>query len=141
MRSIIVSLLLSLLMTNAIAQQFTEGQVWEYRSRPGEQGSTLLINKLEADPRLGSIFHISVRAVKVKNARSPTGITTELPHFPVSMQTLQASVTRLRGKESPNPEYREGYATWRKAFDEGNAGIFTTPVAEIVEFVEKAINQ
>lgn len=45
------------------------------------------------------------------------------------------------GKESPNPAYQEGYATWRKAFEQGEAGIFTVPVAEIVEFVEKAINQ
>jgi hypothetical protein len=133
--------LLIALMTDASAQQFTQGQVWAYSSRPSETGSTLLINKVESDPKLGLIFHISVRAVKVKNKRVPSGFTTELPHFPVSTKTLQSSVTRQLRMEPPNPEYKEGYATWRQAFDQGKAGIFTIPVAEIVEAVEQSINQ
>lgn len=141
MRSVITQLLLALFMTTATAQQFTEGQVWEYSPRPNEKGSTLLINKVESDPKLGAIFHISVRAVKVKNNRAPSGVTTELSHFPVSGKTLQVSVTKLLRKELPNPAYLEGYATWRKAFKEGDAGVFTISVAEIVEFIEKAINQ
>lgn len=136
-----IPLLLAVLMTEASAQQFMEGQVWEYTSRPTESGSTLLINKVESDPQLGTIFHISVRAVKVKNKRAPSGITTDLPHFPVSARTLQSSVTKLLRTESPNPAYLEGYATWRRAFDEGKAGIFTISVAEIVETVETSINQ
>jgi hypothetical protein len=128
-------------MTDAFAQQFAQGQVWEYTSRPSDAGSTLLINKVESDPKLGLIFHISVRAVKVKNKRAPSGITTELPHFPVSTKTLEASVTKQLRAEPPNPEYLEGYAAWRHAFENGRAGIFTIPVAEIVEVVEKSINQ
>ena len=133
--------LLVAFMTDSSAQQFAQGQVWEYSPRPGETGSTLLINKVESDPKLGPIFHISVRAVKVKNTRAPSGLTTELPHFPVSMKTLQSSVTRQLRLEPPNPEYMEGYATWPKAFDQGKAGIFTIPVAEIVDVIEKSINQ
>jgi hypothetical protein len=136
------ALLLSVaFMSNASAQQFAEGQVWEYSSRPSETGSTLLINKVESDPKLGLIFHISVRTVKVKNKRASSGFTTELPHFPVSTKTLQSSVTRQLRTEPPNPEYVEGYATWRQAFEQGKAGIFTIPVAEIIEVVEKSINQ
>lgn len=128
-------------MTDALAQEFKEGQVWSYRARPNEQGSTLLINKVESDARLGSIFHISVSGVKVRNRRAPGGVTQELPHFPVSTKTLEDSVVKLVGTASPNPGYREGYATWKQAFDAGNAGIFTIPVAEIVGFVEKTVNQ
>ena len=101
----------------------------------------MLINKVESDPKLGLIFHVSVRAVKVKNKRSLSGLTTELPHFPVSAKTLELSVTKHLRMEPPNPEYMEGYATWRRAFDQGKAGIFTIPIAEIVEVVEKSINQ
>lgn len=142
MRAFLITiLLLTLGMTDAAAQRYFEGQVWEYSTRPSERGSTLLINKVESDPKLGLIFHVSVRAVKVKNSRAPSGVSTDLPHFPVSAQTLEASVTRLLRTESPNPECREGYETWRSAFEKGEAGIFTISVAEIVEFVEKAINQ
>lgn len=133
--------LLVAFMTDSSAQQFAQGQVWEYSPRPAETGSTLLINKVESDPTLGPIFHISVRAVKVKNKRVPSGLTTELPHFPVSMRTLQSSVTRQLRMETPNPEYMEGYAIWRQAFGQGTGGIFTIPVAEIVDIVEKSINQ
>jgi hypothetical protein len=128
-------------MTNALAQDFKEGQVWSYRTRPNENGSTLLINKVESDAKLGSIFHINVSGVKVKNQRAPSGVTQHLPHFPVSKKTLEDSVLKLVGTVTPNLEYREGYVTWKHAFDAGNAGIFTISVAEIVGFIEKTVNQ
>jgi hypothetical protein len=128
-------------MTDALAQDFKEGQVWSYRTRPEEPGSTLLINRVESDAKLGSIFHISVSGVKVKNRRAPSGLTNDLPHFPVSRKTLEDSVVKLVGTSAPNPAYREGYATWKQAFEAGNAGIFTISVAEIVGIVEKTVNQ
>ncbi len=130
-----------LAMTDALAQEFKEGQVWSYHTRPNEQGSTLLINRVESHAKLGAIFHISVSGVKVKNRRAPGGITNDLPHFPVSRKTLEDSVVKLVGTSAPNPAYREGYATWKQAFEAGNAGIFTISVAEIVGFIEKAVNQ
>src|SRR2546428_9711792 len=42
----------------------------------------------------GKIFHISVNKVKVKNPRLVGGVTSELPHFPVSQTTLEKSVTK-----------------------------------------------
>jgi len=142
-RNILFLSALSLLsaMPDALAQEFKEGQVWSYRTRPNEQGSTLLINKVESDAKLGSIFHISVSGVKVKNRRAPGGVTQELPHFPVSKKTLEDSVLKLVGTAAPNPGYREGYATWKQAFHAGNASIFTISVAEIVGFIEKTVNQ
>ncbi len=128
-------------MSDALAQAFKEGQVWSYRARPNEHGSTLLINKVESDAKLGSIFHISVSGVKVKNRHASGGVTQELPHFPVSKKTLEDSVLKLVGTADPNPGYREGYATWKQAFDAGSAGIFTISVAEIVGFIEKTVNQ
>ncbi|QTN21448.1 hypothetical protein HZ992_14775 [Rhizobacter sp. AJA081-3] len=128
-------------MSDAQVQQFSEGQVWHYRTRASEPNSTLLINKVEVQPKLGEVFHVSVRDVRVRNKHAPGGMSTELPHFPVSRTTLQASVTKLVGTAPVNPEYREGYETWRKAFEEGNAGVFTISVAEIVSNVESIINK
>lgn len=125
----------------ASAADYAEGQVWAYRTRAGEERSTLLINRVETDARHGKIFHISVSGVRVRNPRVAGGISTELPHFPVSEETLRKSVTRLVGKRAPNPDYLEGYKAWKAAFDAGKAGVFTTSVAEIVGFVEEAINK
>jgi hypothetical protein len=139
-RAILFSSLI-LAMQLASAHDFVQGQVWTYKARPSESGSTLLINLVETDATLGKIFHVSVRGVKVRNRHAPSGITTELPHFPVSQQTLEESVVALTGQEAPNPEYREGYATWRRAFESGNAGIFTISVADIVSVVEEAASR
>ena len=125
----------------ASAQDFAEGQVWHYKTRKGEESSRVLINKIESNPTLGKIFHISVSGVNVKNPGIAGGISTDLPHFPVSEETLKKSLTKLNGKRQSNPDYQEGYQTWKSAFDKGEAGIFTIDVAEIVGAVEQAINK
>ena len=136
-------LLMSLLsiFNLASARDFAEGQVWSYKARPGEEGSTVLINKIESYPKLGKVIHISIFGVKVRNKRAPSGVTSDLPHFPVSETTLNASLVKLLRKSSPNPEYVEGYQTWKTAFDQGDAGVFTISVAEIVGVIEDAINK
>lgn len=128
-------------MSTANAQNYAEGQLWSYKARPGEQNSTLLINKVESDPKLGAIYHISVLGVSVKNPRVPSGVTHELPHFPVSKQTLEASCVKLVGQSKSNSSYLDGYAEWKRAFDQGRAGIFTIPVSDIIGIVEATINK
>lgn len=128
-------------MSDVRAQEFKEGQVWSYRARPNEPGSTLLIDKVESDARLGFIYHISVTGVRVKNRRASDGVTEDLPHLPVSRKTLEDSVVKIVGNAAPNLSYLDGYATWKQAFEAGNAGIFTITVAEIVDFIETTLNQ
>ena len=122
--------------------KYEEGQVWSYTTRLTDEGSTLQINKIEVHKKLGRIYHVSVNDVRVKNPRIEGGITTELPHFPVSEITLQKSTIALVNEHAaPNPSYMEGYLIWKEAFDRGEAGVFDTSVAEIVGFVESSINQ
>jgi len=122
-------------------EDYSEGQVWSYETRLGEENSTVLINKIEEDAKLGKIFHVSVDGIKVKNRHVDGGISTELPHLPVSEETLKESLIKLVGKQAPNPSYLEGYRTWRAAFDAGNAGIFRISLWEIIGFVEETINK
>ena len=128
-------------MTQASVQQFSEGQIWSYRTRLEEPASTLLINKVEVVPKLGEVYHISVRSVQVRNQHASGGVSTELPHIPVSRKTLELSVIAPVGESTANPDYVEGYETWRKAYEEGSAGTFTVSVAEIVGFAESTLNQ
>jgi hypothetical protein len=125
----------------ASAAEYAEGQVWSYQTRVGEETSTVLINKIETNDKLGKIYHISLNGVKVKNPHKADGVSTELPHFPVSDETLKKSLTKLVGKSAPNPDYIEGYTIWKEAFDAGEAGIFTISASEIVDFIEEAINK
>jgi hypothetical protein len=141
LQRIILAMSLASFFGLAQARDFTAGEVWSYRARPGEEGSTLLINKVESDQKLGSIFHISISGVHVKNRQAASGETTELPHFPVSKETLEKSCVKLVGTAKPNQQYLEGYNEWKQAFDQGHAGVFTISVAEIIAVIETAVNK
>jgi hypothetical protein len=121
------------------AADFAAGQVWSYKTRSGEEASTLLINKVEPNARLGPIYHISVFGVHIKNAQAPSGFTSDLPHFPVGRKTLQDSCIKRVGSRKANPDYLEGYAQWHGEFTQGKAGVFTIPVSEIISVVETAL--
>jgi hypothetical protein len=139
MRKLLAALgFLSVIGTSS-AGDYAEGQVWTYHTRSGDEGSTFQINKIETDPKLGRIFHISVFGVHLNNPHVAGGITTDLPHFPVSKETLDKSVISLAGMPTRKVAYEEGYAEWKKAFDAGRAGIFTISVAEIVSTIEQTI--
>ena len=125
----------------ASAEEYSEGQIWSYKVRAGEEGSTVMINKVEENEVLGNIFHISLSGVNVKTPLAVDKPIRALPHFPVSGETLEASLLTLLGKSDPNPDYLEGYNTWKAAFDAGEAGVFDITIAEIVGVVEEAMNQ
>jgi hypothetical protein len=121
---------------------FDEGQVWSYDTRAADRDSTFQINKVETHETLGRIFHISVDQVRVRNPHIEGGISSELPHFPVSEETLKKSAVKLvRDGVEPNSNYLDGYGVWKEAFDRGEAGVFTISIAEIVDLIESSINQ
>lgn len=141
MKKLILLMSLLSMITFAKAPEYSEGQVWSYKTRAGEESSTLIINKIETNEKIGKIYHISLTGVKVKNPQTASGFSGELPHFPVSEETLKKSLVEFVENNDPNPDYEEGYNTWKLAFDSGKAGIFTISVSEIVSFIENTINQ
>jgi hypothetical protein len=119
----------------AAKPRYAEGQVWEYRTRAGDEGSLLKIQKMEKVPELaalGPVYHVSVVGVHLAD-----GPTREIAHLPVSRQTLDASLTRLSRRHVGFPDVEEGIAEWRS--DKG--GVFTITVAEIVGILEQTIAQ
>jgi hypothetical protein len=137
----LVAALLLLAAFSAGAGDFVEGQVWSYRTRPNEGASTLLIGKIEKDPTLGVIYHISISGLSIRDSRAESGVRHELPHIPVSQQTLQSSCLQLLGNAAPNPNFAQGYAEWKKAFDQGQAGVYSISVAEIVDIADKMLRR
>jgi hypothetical protein len=115
------------------AQNYTEGQIWTYKTRPQDEGSLIKINAVETDPRGQPIYHIAAINIKISSnaERQPLG------HLPVSAQTLDASVTKLVKSDVDFPDGKDGIAEWRSA----NGGVFTITLAEIFDVVDQAINQ
>lgn len=134
-------LLLAFGVAPAAAQEFREGQIWRYDTRPGEENSRLFIARIDRGLGNQSIYHIYLDGLKLKNPLFPGGVQDHLPHAPVTRQTLQSSVTALEQEGAAMPDIAEGYATWLLAFEKGQAGIFNQPVKEILQIIEDAFAQ
>jgi cyclopropane fatty-acyl-phospholipid synthase-like methyltransferase len=100
-----------------------------------------VILKIETYPKLGKIIHIAMRGLKMKNRRSPDGISEDVNHMPFSEKATEKSGLKLLKEKVDLPDYAEGYRLWREAFDAGQAGIYTNTIAEAVSVMEATLNQ
>lgn len=117
------------------------GQRWSYRTRPDEDGSTLVIGRLERHPTFGEIAHISIFGLRIKTPQRPDGVTSTLGHIPISVESLRSSLLELMGSGSPDENFEQGYAIWSDVVKDGEGGVFSIPVREIVSYVEQTLNE
>ena len=110
-------------------EKYAVGQVWSYRTRPGESQSRLYIVHITECDKVGTIYHVFLDRLSLKLPKG--GVQNVFPHAPVSDKTLDASVIELVETRQTNlPDISEGYQIWREAFDSGGARVFTIPVSE-----------
>ena len=121
--------------------KFKVGQKWSYRARPGEESSYFIIVKIDNDPKLGRIIHISMRGLKIKNPRSPDGLSEVVSHMPFAEEAIEKSEVKLLQEKVDLPDFEEGYRIWREAFEAGRGGIYTITVAEAVSVMETVLNR
>lgn len=122
-------------MTGTAMTAFAPGQRWVYRTRPGEETSTVLILRGGGDT-----WHVQVDGLQLRNPYTAGGVQTDLPHSPISAGALRASVIRLIEEGVTLPADQSGYETWHEAHERGEAGVFTLEVAGIVGALEEAVN-
>ena len=120
---------------------FIPGQIWSYDTRANESTSRLTIVAVDDDPKHGLIVHISVEGLALRTPQVPNGISETVSHMPFSEDALKSCVVELLQSEAPLPDYRDGYDTWKDAFDRGEAGVFSISVADAIDAMESAINQ
>ena len=128
-------------VSSARAIDFQVGQVWNYDTRPGEEGSQIYVAKIDRDLAPRTIYHIYVDGLRLKNPLIEGGEQDHLTHVPLSREALEASVTGDPRSEIDLPNIAEGYVLWHEAFVKGQAGVFNAPVKEIVQHIEDAFNQ
>jgi len=124
-----------------VRPEYKVGQKWSYRSRLGEENSYLVIVKIESESKFGTIVHIALGGLKMKNRRSPNGLSENANHLPFSKEAIDKSVIKLLKEHVELPDFEEGYKLWREAFDDKRAGIYTITVAETVSIMEASLNQ
>ena len=122
-------------------EEYKVGQKWSYHARPGEEDSYLVIVKIENEPKVGTIIHVALSGLKVKNRRGRNGLTETANHLPFSKEAIDKSVLKLLKENVDLPNFEEGYRLWREAFEAKRAGIYTIPVAEAVSVMEATLNQ
>ena len=133
--------LLGIMSDSSDTSNYEVGQIWSYKTRPEEEGSVVYILKIDMDKDAEKIFHVRIEGVKVRNPYVKGGIQSNLPHVVISEAALNKSLKSLVRVVRAVPDYSDGYAVWRKALDEGEDGVFSIPVSEIVEAIEKTINE
>lgn len=127
------------MLTEVRDGKYRVGQVWRFTARPGEEGATLTVVKVESTPKVGLIVHVSLAGLLVKSPRTPGGFNHTLPHAPFTEVAIARSVTTLVGEAAALPPFEQGYAVWRRAWDAGKGGVFTITVAEAVAGIEKGL--
>lgn len=111
---------------------YKAGQVWEYRTRPGDEGSLLKIQKVDragANGLPGPIYHVSVIGFHLANPR----IQPALPHAPFAKAALEASLTRPSPLRPAFPDAVPGIVQWQQA----KGGVYTVPVAQVIDMLDQ----
>lgn len=121
--------------------EFHPGQTWQYKTRSGEEASRVVVCRVDSDAKLGPIVHVYVDGIAIKNPHVPDGVSRVVQHMPFSAEALRESVVAVEESRQPLPDFEEGYDTWREAFDNGEAGVFTVSVAEGLDFMEQAVGR
>jgi hypothetical protein len=111
--------------------KFHPGQVWQYRARRGEEKSFLTILRVEFLPKSGTIIHIRVDNVRLRNCTGGPE-PDKFEHMPFTRDAIERSVSKLLKENSEIPDYKSGYDEWQR--DCG--GVYTITVAEAVAVAE-----
>jgi len=115
-------------MSPSDGPRFAAGQVWRYRTRPGDEQSTLVVVEVT-----GRTVHIQLRGIRV---RTGSGLTMSEMYLPIALSALCDSVTDLL-----DPLERAEFDTirlaWLTGHDTRDKGEFTVPVDRFLELVDR----
>ncbi len=120
-------------------KQYHCGQVWSYKTRHHEPHSRLTIIRIDRDIKDTPIFHVYIDNLEIKNPNHPDGVLNDLQHSPITLETLDSSVNEFDKIQAELPDQSEGYSEWLKNWELGKAGIFSMPIKEMIDFVEKSL--
>ena len=115
--------------------KFSPGQVWSYRTRKGEESSTITVLRVESLPKVGVIVHVRISGIHLRSCSGGSSLT-DIGHTPISREALDRSVTKLLEQGRALPDYEEGYNEWRQAC----GGVYTISVADVVKADEETFN-
>ena len=117
-------------------QKFQVGDIWEYKTRPGEERSRITILRIENSPKVGIIVHVAVDNLTWLDCENKA-FAQSIPHMPFGRGAIEASVTKRIASTRDLPDFEEGYRLWRDAFSKQHAGFYVIPMKDAVSVAEK----
>jgi hypothetical protein len=122
------------------AASFAPGQVWTYRTRPGEAASRAVVCRVDTETSAGAIVHLQVEDVAIRNPDAEGGVSTVAGHLPLTAAALRRSVLELAPGRGACAGFEEALDAWRAAAAAGRAGAFHVGVAEALDAVQRAVD-
>ncbi|HWY70344.1 MAG TPA: hypothetical protein VNX88_16870 [Terriglobales bacterium] len=123
-------------LKQAIDSKFRVGDIWGYKTRPGEEGSRLVVVRVDKSPELGIIVHVAVDSLTWKDCQN-NPVPESVPHMPFAHKAVEVSVTKRIATAASLPDYRNGYEEWREAYSKKHAGVYVISVEDAVSVAEK----
>ena len=118
---------------------YLAGQVWTYRTRPGEEASRLVILKVDPHETLGHIIHVRIEGVSFAYAKASDTDAGVIPFLPFTQDAITRSVIDLITSRTNLPDFSDEYEVWKKTRLEKDrpTPAISTPVAEKIGEIEK----
>jgi len=126
---------------NAGADGFAAGQVWSYRTRPGEARSRVSVCRVDAQTSAGAVVHVQVEGVVIRDPAAAGGVSTTAGHLPLTAEALRESVVALERGVARCAGFEEAHASWRAALEAGRAGAFHVSVSETLDVLQRAVDR
>lgn len=120
--------------------KYRAGQRWAYVTREEDDGSTLVVLRVEKLPDVGEVVLVAIDGLRVRDANAAHRLHQEIRFTEFTADALDQSVTHLLGEEVA-PDRNELYAGWRRAFDAGEAGVFREPVVDVVRRFQRLLER
>jgi hypothetical protein len=121
------------------SERFAVGQVWRYRTRPGEEGSRVMVGRIESIGEC-TVVHVKLVGLRIANRSAPGGVSSFMAHTPLAESNLSASVIELTSELADLGGFEDGYQTWLDIYRTERGGFFTVELDALVGYVESVLN-
>jgi hypothetical protein len=120
---------------------FQPGQVWAYRTRPGEEGSRIIVGAIDRVPKEGRVVHITVTRIRLRTANVPGGYANQISHLAIGESFLLESIREQVDTTGIDPgDFEGGYENWLDAYEAGSLFVQKVPLAEALDRIEASQN-
>ncbi|TDI65773.1 MAG: hypothetical protein E2O89_02025 [Alphaproteobacteria bacterium] len=119
--------------------RYEAGQVWTYRSGQTNNPSRIVVGKTETLLDLGPAVHVSIIGIPMTDPQTGRRFFTDVYHVAFAVSAMDLSVIEVESIVEVHPGFAESYENWRRTYDNGEVGIFTEPVASILQAMRGVI--